>query len=118
MKIIEHGGGNIAVLGGGDAVIHTAQNALDIMATARYDGCGKMIIAKENICEEFFNLSSRLAGEILQKYTNYHFAVAIVGDFSGYASKSLRDFIYESNNGKQIFFVPDEKSALEKLGSI
>ena len=31
--------------------------------------------------------------------------LAIIGDFSGYTSKPLRDFIYESNNGNQVFFV-------------
>jgi hypothetical protein len=41
--------------------------------------------------------------------------IAIVGDFSIYSSKSLKDFIYESNNGRNIFFVTDEKEAAEKL---
>lgn len=32
--------------------------------------------------------------------------------------ESLKDFIYECNNGKDIFFVPDEKQAIEKLSEI
>ena len=41
--------------------------------------------------------------------------LAIVGDFSGYTSKPLRDFIYESNNGSHVFFVATVEEALEKL---
>ena len=38
-----------------------------------------------------------------------------VGDFSGYTSKPLKDFIYESNKGRDIFFVSSEEDAIEKL---
>ena len=41
--------------------------------------------------------------------------LAIIGDFSGYTSKPLRDFIYESNNGNHVFFVSSEAEAVEKL---
>ena len=43
--------------------------------------------------------------------------IAIVGDFSVYNSKSLKDFIFECNNGKDIFFLPDENQALERFGN-
>lgn len=33
-------------------------------------------------------------------------------------SKSLRDFIYESNMGKNIFFLPDEEQAIKKLSLV
>lgn len=42
--------------------------------------------------------------------------LAIVGDFSKYDSKALKDFIYECNNGKDIFFVENESKALSMLG--
>ena len=74
-----------------------------------------MVLNKDGICEEFFDLKTKLAGDILQKYINYKVKLAIVGDFSGYTSKSLRDFIYECNNGNDIFFVPDEQEAIVKL---
>ncbi|WP_083996437.1 DUF4180 domain-containing protein [Desulfosporosinus acididurans] len=69
------------------------------------------------IFEDFFDLKTKLAGEILQKFVNYHVRIAIVGDFSGYKSKSLKDFIYESNNGKDVFFDLIERNGLEKSGS-
>jgi hypothetical protein len=68
------------------------------------------------VIEDFFVLSTRIAGEILQKFITYQFKLAIVGDFSGYTSKPLKEFIYESNKGKEIFFVSSEEDAIEKLG--
>ncbi len=60
-------------------------------------------------------LSKGLAGEILQKFINYQVKFAIYGDYSKYTSKPLKDFIYESNNGKDIFFVENEEEAMDKL---
>ncbi len=109
----------IAVVNSNDILITDVQSALDLMATIQYEtGCHRMILNKSSICEDFFRLSTRLAGEILQKFINYRMKVAIVGDFSIYTSKSLKDFIYETNSGKDIFFLSDEKKAIEKLSTV
>ena len=70
------------------------------------------------IAEDFFKLSTCFAGEILQKFINYHIKFAIIGDFSCYSSKPLKDFIYESNHGKDVFFVSTEAEAIEKLTAL
>ena len=70
---------------------------------------------KRNIADEFFVLSSGMAGEILQKFINYHIKIAIYGDYSKYTSKPLKDFIYESNKGKDVFFVSSLDEAVEML---
>lgn len=70
---------------------------------------------KTFITDEFFVLSSGLAGEILQKLINYQFRIAIYGDYSKYTSKPLKDFIYESNNGHYVFFVNSLETAVKKL---
>lgn len=106
----------IAVISSNEILIKDVQSALDFMATVQYEtGCDRIILNKSAICEDFFHLSTKLAGEILQKFINYHVKIAVVGDFSVYSSKSLKAFIYESNKGKDIFFLPDEKQAIEKL---
>ena len=52
---------------------------------------------------------------MLQKFVQYRMPLAVVGDFSKYTSKSLRDFIYECNQGRQVNFVPELSSALKDL---
>jgi hypothetical protein len=41
--------------------------------------------------------------------------LAITGDFSKYKSKSLQDFIRESNKGNRIYFLDSVEAALMKL---
>lgn len=100
-------------------VITNIQSALDLMATVKYDsGCSRIILDKASVAEDFFKLSTCMAGEILQKFVNYNVKLAIVGDFSGYTSKPLKDFIYESNNGKDFFFVSTIAEAVERLSGV
>ena len=101
-----------------ETLVSTPQEAMDLIASARYEtGCGAMILPKAALHEDFFKLSTGLAGEVLQKFVNYGMRVAIVGDFSHYTSKPLQDFIRESNRGKTVFFVGTEAEAQEKLNA-
>ena len=105
-----------AVINSDEKVFTDAQSALDVLMTAKYNvGTKNIIIDKKLIVEDFFILSTGLAGEILQKYTNYGGRIAIYGDYSRYTSKPLRDFIYESNKGKSVFFVATKEEAIEML---
>ena len=107
---------NVAVITGKEALVTDVQSALDIMFNAKYEtGCERIAIEKSALCEAFFVLRSGLAGEVLQKFINYHMKLAIFGDFSHYTSKPLRDFIYESNNGRDIFFTATREEAVERL---
>ncbi|EJV85361.1 DUF4180 domain-containing protein [Bacillus cereus] len=110
---------NIAVVRNDTVLISDIQSTLDFMATVQYEADSKwIVINKSLISESFFDLKTRLAGDILQKFINYSVKIAIVGDFSMYASKSLKDFIYECNKGKDIFFLATEQQAIEKLSSL
>jgi hypothetical protein len=107
---------DISIVRSDEIIIEDVQSALDFIATISYEtGCDRVILNKSAICEDFFNLSTKLAGEILQKFINYQMKIAIIGDFSVYTSKSLKDFIYESNNGRNIFFLQNEEEAIMKL---
>jgi hypothetical protein len=100
------------VLGTGP-LIHSVQDALDLLAGVQYErGAKAVILHKAHLPAEFFDLRSGMAGEILQKVSNYHFRLAIVGDFGAIESSALRDFIRESNRTGQVLFQPDVSSAL------
>lgn len=101
-----------------DILITDVQSALDLMMTIQYEkNCSKVILDKDVITETFFSLRSGIAGEVLQKFINYRTKLAIVGDFSTYTSKALRDFIYECNNGNDIFFADNLGQAVKRLAS-
>ena len=113
---IEKNGIVCAVVNSETLVITDAQSALDVLMSAKYDvGTKNIVIDKKLIVEDFFILSKGLAGEILQKYINYGGRIAIYGDYSHYTSKPLKDFIYESNKGKDVFFVTTQDEAINIL---
>lgn len=117
-KIIE-GQVKIALVTGNEKVITDVDSALDLLMTVKYEtGMGYLVIDKNLVAEDFFVLSTGLAGEILQKYMNYGGKIAIYGDYSGYTSKPLQDFIFESNQGKDFFFVASQEEAIQKMGSV
>ncbi len=83
-------------------LIHSAQDALDIMANSPSN---MIVLYEHNFEKEFFDLRTQKLGEILQKFTNYFVKLAIIGDFDKYSSESLKAFIYESNKGTNYLFV-------------
>ena len=106
----------IAVVNSNELIIKDVQSAIDFIMTIKYEtNCNKIALNKSAVLEDFFILSKGLAGEILQKFINYQTKVAIYGDYSKYTSKPLKDFIYESNKGKEIFFVENEDEAIKML---
>ena len=115
---ITRNGQNIAVISSAELLITDVQSAVDLLMDVKYNtGAARIAINKEAIIDKFFVLSSGLAGEILQKFVTYQVKLAIYGDYSQYTSKPLRDFIYESNQGRDVFFVDDRESALQKLAA-
>ena len=108
---------DVAIIHSDEIIIKDTQSAVDFIMSIKYEtNCNKIAINKEAIIENFFILSSGIAGEILEKFITYKTKFAIYGDYSKYTSKPLKDFIYESNNGKDIFFVETEDEAVKMLG--
>jgi GTP-sensing pleiotropic transcriptional regulator CodY len=90
-KIITNTQGRIAIIHSNEVIINDSQTALGFIVNTGYENdCRKIAINKEAITEDFFKLSTGLAGDIAQKFVNYNFMFAIIGDFSCYTSKSAR----------------------------
>ncbi len=106
----------IATLSHDGILIDSVESALDLVLSVAYEKeVNQIILPKRCVAEDFFRLSNRLAGEILQKFIVYQVRLAIVGDFSIYTSKPLLDFMRESNRGSHFYFVATEQEAREKL---
>ncbi|MDE7042159.1 MAG: DUF4180 domain-containing protein [Oscillospiraceae bacterium] len=116
IEYIKENGVTIAVVTGEEKVVTDAASALELAMSAKYEtGADRLAIDKRVVAEDFFILSTGMAGEILQKFINYHVKAAIWGDYARYTSKPLKDFIYESNKGRDFFFVETKEEALRKL---
>lgn len=100
------------ILSTGGSKISSGQQFLDVSMNLPTE---RMIIHAKTLDPAFFNLRSGLAGDILQKVVNYRLRVAIVGDFSVYEGRALRDFIRESNRANTVIFVKTLEEALSRL---
>ena len=107
MKTKLHGNDIVEIIDA-DIIIKEVDDIFSLF-TNNYSG---IILKKENIADTFFDLSTGLAGAILQKFSTYRKRLAITGDFTGIKSTALRDFIRESNQTKQIIFVSTPEEAI------
>ncbi|OOQ59519.1 DUF4180 domain-containing protein [Mucilaginibacter pedocola] len=116
MQIITHNKSNLQIteLVSDDILIANAEEGAQLLADLYYQGFDMVIIKAVQLNPSFFELKSGLAGELLQKCSNWRMRLAIVGDFDEPASQSLRDFIYESNKGKTVNFVSSVDAALAR----
>ena len=95
------------------------RDAVDIIGQALGEGAQWAVLPVERLSDGFLTLSTRIAGEVIQKFVNYRIDLAIVGDLSAHlaASKPLRDFVYESNRGRHVWFVGDMAELEARLRS-
>lgn len=114
MKIEAHNIQNIAIaeIITDEIVVHTTEDALDLLGNLYYQGFNRVILYERNITPAFFDLKTKIAGDILQKFVQYQMGLIIVGDFSKFNSSSLNSFIVESNKGKHIYFASSISDAL------
>jgi len=79
----------------------------DLIGSALHSGAEVVMVPVELLPDEFFDLRTGLAGQIAQTFVNYRLRLAIVGDISRHltASSALREFLYETNRGSQLWFV-------------
>ena len=115
IKYHDPDGSRIAEFTGNGILLSSVQDAVDLLGELSFDNCSSVILRETDIHPDFFKLQTRLAGDILQKFSNYNFRIAIIGEFSKFRSKSLHDFMLESNKGNSVFFADNLDSALNKL---
>ncbi|WPP49851.1 DUF4180 domain-containing protein [Catalinimonas niigatensis] len=117
MEIITHqvADTQIAEVSAEEIVISSAEDGVDLLGNIYYQDFDKVILHEKNITPDFFDLQNGMAGEILQKFSNYRVSLAVVGDFGKYTRQSLKDFMYESNQAGHINFVPSLAEALVRL---
>ena len=98
-------------------LIRNDRDAADIINTAWEHHARLIVLPIERLGDDFFRLKTRIAGEVIQKFVTYHLRVAIVGDISRYVAEStaLRDFVYESNRGDQVWFVASREQLAERM---
>ena len=112
--VIQYNGGTVLVCDTDGPRVATVQDGLDLIGAA-FSQAEVVAVPAARFDDAFFSLRTGLAGEIMQKFVNYHVRLVIVGDLSRHleSSAALRALVHESNRGQHIWFVAD----LDELGA-
>ena len=95
--------------------IHTAQDFLELLAWGNEHDTNYFMLDDFNFVPEFYDLKTGLAGEVLQKLSNYCARLAIVGTFGMVAGDRFRELMAESNKGSQVHFARSRDEAISWL---
>jgi hypothetical protein len=118
MRIDDHESFRVLHLDQDGPQVSTSDDTSDLIGNAWSQGVSTIAIPVARLDPAFFDLSTRKAGDITQKLVNYRLRLVIVGDVSAFeaASGAFRDYVWESNRGDHVWFVPDEAALTERLG--
>jgi hypothetical protein len=70
------------------------------------------VLEEMNFAPEFYDLKTGVAGEILQKLSNYRARLAIVGTFKMVGNERFRELMSELNKGSQVRFSRSRDEAI------
>lgn len=109
MSVQEFDGVRAVVADADGTPIAGGQDVLELIGTVYYDDVSWVVLPAERLTDDFFTLSTGVAGDIVQKFVNYRLGFAVLGDVSRFTtnSTSLADFVQESNRGRHTWFVAD-----------
>ena len=97
--------------------LQTYNDAVDLVGKTFENRATLIVIPVECLGNEFFQLKTRIAGELIQKFVQYRRHLVIVGDISGFLAEStaLRAFVAESNRGKEVWFFASRDELNDRL---
>jgi hypothetical protein len=83
----------------GELKVLDEQDAVDLIGLCGENKTNLIMIYDDNLSADFFDLKSKIAGHILQKFVNYHVRVALVLINSDYIKGRFGEMVTEANKG-------------------
>lgn len=99
----------------GGPKIESEQDALELVAICGEYETNLLMFHGENLPDDFFRLRTGLAGNILQKFANYHLKAAAVIPAELVSQGRFREMALEANRGQHFRIFSDRKDAEEWL---
>lgn len=111
-----HNGMAIRTLESEGPLLGSERDALDIIGA--HGDADVIVVPVTRLAPDFFELKTKLAGGFFQKMQTYRLRLVVLGDISDRmkASKSLNDFVVETNRVGHHLFVADRVEMLDRLG--
>lgn len=117
MKVTRHSNLVIYELAPHGELLGGSMTATDVIGEAYEANPDIIAVPIERLAPDFLELRSGIAGEVFQKMEQYGQRLAVLGDIAAAVaeSKSLHDFVYETNRRGHHLFAPDREALLARL---
>ncbi|MCT2194773.1 DUF4180 domain-containing protein [Paenibacillus sp. p3-SID1389] len=101
-QVVEKNNQTIVVVTSAEPPITTGQDAIRLIEACIEHNAGRLIVYAEALSEDFFNLRTGLAGEILQKFVNFSLRTALVVADGSLIKGRMKDLLAESHRGNTL----------------
>lgn len=116
IEIITIGGKIVASITNEEPAITDAHSASDLIMSTKYGaGASRIVLDKEALSDDFYELSTGLAEVVLDKFAAFYTKLAIYGDFANPSGEALQKLISEKYSGKYIYLEDTMEKAVDKL---
>ena len=97
--------------------ISTDEQSSDLFGNAWFDHVEVLVVPTGRLADDFFDLATGYAGQIVRKAVNYGICLVVMGDIESYIQQSnaFADFVREANQGEHIWFLPDDEALGARL---
>jgi hypothetical protein len=95
----------------GDQRLDSEREAVDLVGVCGEHGTDRVMLHAENLTDDFYQLRTGLAGDILQKFSTYRIRAAAVLTPELVGQGRFREMVLEANRGSQFRVFYDRPSA-------
>jgi hypothetical protein len=96
-------------------IVSSQADLLELIGLCGEVGTDRLLFPRGSLAEDFFDLSSGLAGELGLKLATYRVKAAFVVDLENVPSRRFLEWAGECNRGREIHFCDSEEQAVEWL---
>ena len=98
-KVVEKENGKYIECISAETPLCTEQDALDLVAVCGENETNLLALHAGALAEDFFRLRTGVAGQMLQKFVNYHMKVAVIITNESIVKGKFKELLAESNKG-------------------
>ncbi len=117
MIVMEKNGRKYVEGAPGKVFISSERDALDFAGFCGNNQAPRILLDSENLSDDFFDLKTRLAGDVLQKFINYRIRLAVVIPSSKIGDGRFSEMVREANRGNDFRVFQDKEKAIDWLVS-
>jgi hypothetical protein len=116
LDLVERAGKQFLIGPAGEPLLCEVADTVQIIEACLNHRVNRLLLYAENLTERFFDLSSREAGEILQRLRNYHIRLAVVWSPEvRQLSHRFRDLMVEENRDRYFRLFAERVTAETRL---